>query len=181
MISGCALKPPASEVSNPLPPIATQPLLHPTKTHFLEPPPPAVVVPTTPSHLIHRRATPSGTISTDKLSHTLLCVSLHSQCQRVLSQTDEIREIMIIRHFSWETVAALQWELYIYSWGSLSPRESVFSLLYLYLSPFLSFLNNSILVEFVSDVESAAATGSRPSSHYSQAALNPQTYRCKIS
>ena len=103
MISGYALKPPASEVSNPLPPIATlaQPLLHPTKTHFLEPPPTTpspAVVPTTPSHLIHRRATPSGTISTDKLSHTLVCVSLHTQCQRVLSQTDEIREIMIIRH-----------------------------------------------------------------------------------
>ena len=45
-------------------------LLHPTKTHFLGP-----AVPTTPSHLIHSRATLSVTISTDcvysQLSHTL--------------------------------------------------------------------------------------------------------------
>ena len=49
---------------------ATKLLLHPTKTHFLRP-----AVPTTPSHLIHSRATLSVTISTDcvysQLSHTL--------------------------------------------------------------------------------------------------------------
>ena len=168
--------------------VTLSPLLPPSRCYIRQKPisssPPPTSsgpqLPTTPSHLIHRRATPSGTISTDKLSHTLLCVSLHSQCQRVLSQTDEIRETMIIRHFSWETVAALVGVVHI-QLGEFVSQRSVFSLLYLYLSPFLSFLNNSILVEFVSDVESAAATGSRPSSHYSQAALNPQSCRCKIS
>ena len=94
-------------------------------------PPQQAVVPTTPSHLIHRRATPSGTISTDKLSHTLLCVSLHTQCQRVLSQTDEIREIMIIRHFSWETVAALVGVVHVQLGESVSQRICVFPPLFI--------------------------------------------------
>ena len=48
-------------------------LLHPTKTHFLRPP-----VPTTPSHLIHSRATLSVTISTDCCVYSQLSHTLHS-------------------------------------------------------------------------------------------------------
>ena len=168
--------------------VTLSPLLPPSRCYIRQKPissswPLPAVVPTTPSHLIHRRATPSGTISTDKLSHTLLCVSLHTQCQRVLSQTDEIREIMIIRHLLLflGNCCCTGGSCTCTVGGVCLPKNLCFPSSTIYLSPFLSFLNNSILVEFVSDVESAAATGSRPSSHYSQAALNPQSCRCKIS
>ena len=73
--SGYALKPPASEVSNPPPPIAplAQPLLHPTKTHFLEPPPTS----SGPHHTLSPNSQEGNTkwnnLNWQTLSHSTLC------------------------------------------------------------------------------------------------------------